>query len=252
MIENLVDRDALAIMRRRARASFPIDGSLYELAALELRERINGFDNREFRDVTVISGQPDFWQQVFPQAMHIPDDDMLDIAPDSQDLVLHCLSLHWSNDLVGQLIQCRNSLKPGGLFLGTLFGGDTLLELKDSIVRAESLARGGISPRILPLADVRSLGDLLPRVGLAQGVADRVQIRKRYESTVDLMHEIRSLGETNAMSHRVRNFSPRSMFMYLEHCYQESHSTDDGKLFATFEFMFLTGWCSNPSVQSFP
>jgi len=241
-MQQLVDRTALKAHRRRASEHFPATDCFYDQVVGELRDRLRELERPAGAAMAVVSGQPDFWGHQFGQALQVPDEDMLALTPKSRDMILHCMALHWSNDPVGQLIQCRMALKPGGVFLGVLFGGETLGELREAIMTAEMRVHDGVSPRVLPMADVRAMGDLLPRAGLIRGVADRSSIRKSYVTTRALMHDLRSLGETNAMQDRIRGFSRRGMFNCLETVYHDLFAGTDGRIPATFEMIYLTGW----------
>ncbi len=245
-VRQLVDRTALMAHRRRASQQLFTNG-LYVQVAGELKDRLAELDQPARAAMAVVSGQPGFWSHVFSQAAHVTDEDVLALVPGSQDVILHCMALHWANDPVGQLIQCRLALKPGGVFLGVLWGGDTLSELRQSIMTAEMRIQDGISPRVLPMADVRALGDLLPRAGLVRSVADRFAIRKSYATVRDLMHELRSLGETNAMQDRIRRFSRRRLFSDLETLYHDQFADREDRIPVTFEWIYLTGWRGSAS-----
>ncbi|MCU0856112.1 MAG: SAM-dependent methyltransferase, partial [Rhodobacteraceae bacterium] len=168
----LIDRAALAQHRsraeRRGMAAF-----LHDLAADEIEERLAEV-NRRFTDIAVVTGHPAVWRERFPQAHMVPDDDLLDLTPGAHDLVIHALGLHWANDPVGQLVQARRALRPDGLLLCASFGGRTLAELRVALAEAEVALSGGLSPRVLPMGEIRDLGALLQRAGLALPVADSV------------------------------------------------------------------------------
>ncbi|MFY8147240.1 MAG: methyltransferase domain-containing protein, partial [Rhodobacter sp.] len=165
----LTDRAALARYRDRAARDPAL--FLQQDAAGEIEERL-GEVNRRFTQPAVITPFADLWQARMPEARIIADDDVLDLAPGAHDLVIHALCLHWANDPVGQLVQCRRALRPDGLFLGVLFGGQTLAELRACLAEAEVAVTGGLSPRVLPMAEIRDLGGLLQRAGFALPVAD--------------------------------------------------------------------------------
>ncbi|HEY2836497.1 MAG TPA: methyltransferase domain-containing protein [Rhizomicrobium sp.] len=164
------------------------------------------------------------------------------------DLALSLYTLQSINDLPGALIQIRRSLKPDGLFLAAIFGGDTLKELRDSFALAESEIRGGISPHVAPFADVRDLGGLLQRAGFALAVTDGEKLSVRYSGLVDLVRDLRAHGQTNVLAARSRHFLGRRTFEALGACYAARHATD-GKLNTTFETIFLTGWAPHESQQ---
>lgn len=164
------------------------------------------------------------------------------------DLAVSLYSLQAINDLPGALIQIRRALKPDGLLLATLFGGATLSELRESFAFAESETLGGISPRVAPFADVRDMGALLQRGGFALPVADVERLRVRYSDFASLVHDLRAHGQTNAISARQKHFLGRRTLSALIAHYSAHHSAD-GKLDATFETIYLTGWAPHQSQQ---
>ncbi|MBI1217063.1 MAG: methyltransferase domain-containing protein [Rhodobacteraceae bacterium] len=239
----LTDRTALARNLARATATF-----LQDEAILNLQERLEEV-NRTFTDVAVVTGFPDLWQRTFPQATVVPDDETLALTPGSFDLVIHAFGLHWANDLVGQLVQCRRALRPDGLFLGVLFGGRTLAELRAALAEAEARISGGLSPRVLPMGEIRELGGLLQRAGFALPVADGDLITVTYASALHLMRDLRAMGEANAMAARRRAPTRRALFAEAGRVYAESYPAADGRIRASFELIFLTGWAPHESQQ---
>lgn len=175
--------------------------------------------------------------------------DFLPLAPGSVDLVLSNLALHGINDLPGALIQARRALRPDGLFLATLFGGETLRELRACLLDAELETLGGVSPRVAPFLDVRDAGGLLQRAGLALPVADRETITVSYPDAFALMTELRGMGESNPLAARRRSFTPRGLFLRMAELYTERHAAADGRIPATFEILTLTGWAPAGSQQ---
>jgi SAM-dependent methyltransferase len=164
------------------------------------------------------------------------------------DLGLSLYSLQTLNDLPGALIQIRRMLKSDGLFLGALFGGATLAELRESFAYAESETQGGISPRVVPFADVRDLGGLLQRAGFALPVADVERLSVRYANLSKLVEDLRRHGQTNVLSERRKNFLRRDTFDLLQSHYAARHS-EGGRLTATFETVYLAGWAPHPDQQ---
>ena len=175
-------------------------------------------------------------------------DDFLDVATESFDLALSVFSLQAVNDLPGALIQIRRALKPDGLFLGAILAGSTLHELRESFAAAEAATMGGISPRVAPFGDVRDLGGLLQRAGFALPVADLERTLVRYSDVESLVRDLRSHGLTNAMTERRRRFLPRKTWNALREYYAAHHAAR-GKLNATFETVYLTGWAPHESQQ---
>lgn len=236
----LVDRLALARNRARMREDF-----LHKVAISDLQERLEEV-NRTFTAAAVVSGFPGIWSNAFPNACAVQDNDTLDLAPEAHDLLLHGLSLHWANDPVGQLIQCRRALKPDGLFMAVLFGGETLAGLREALTKAEVTVTGGLSPRIAPMAEIRDLGGLMQRAGFALPVADAWVQKVSYPDIFALMRDLRAMGEANALTARLRVPTRRSVFETAAKHYAERFS-EDGRVFATFEFVVLTGWAPDAS-----
>jgi SAM-dependent methyltransferase len=164
------------------------------------------------------------------------------------DLIISLYSLQSTNDLPGALIQIRRALKPDGLFLATLFGAATLSELRQSFAFAESESMGGVSPHIAPFADVRDMGALLQRGGFALPVADVERLRVRYSDLASLVRDLRAHGQSNALAARRKFFLGRRTLESLI-AYYAAHHGSDGKLDATFETLYLTGWAPHPNQQ---
>jgi SAM-dependent methyltransferase len=164
------------------------------------------------------------------------------------DLVVSIFSLQAINDLPGALVQIRRALKPDGLFLGVLFGGATLTELRDSFAAAESETLGGMSPRVSPFADVRDMGGLLQRGGFALPVADVERLTARYRDLPGLARDLRAHGLTNVLRERSRKFLRRDTLAALAAHYRAHHRLED-KLKASFEIIYLTGWAPHESQQ---
>jgi SAM-dependent methyltransferase len=166
----------------------------------------------------------------------------LHLDPQSQDLITSALALQWANDLPGLLIQINRALKPGGLFLGALLGGETLNELRTAFAVAEQACEGGISPRIMPFADIRQMGALLQRARFEIPVADRDILKARYASPLALMGELRRMGGANAMMARRKTPLRRKTLNYMIDYYNENFSSQDGRITASFEIIYLSGW----------
>jgi SAM-dependent methyltransferase len=174
--------------------------------------------------------------------------EVLAAAPESFDLAVSLFSLQAINDLPGALVQIRRALKPDGLFVGALFGGTTLSELRDSFAHAESETLGGVSPRVSPFGDVRDLGGLLQRAGFALPVSDAERTLVRYADFSGLVRDLRAHGQTNVMAERSRRFLGRRTLQALLTHYA-AHHANDGKLNATFEVVYMTGWAPHESQQ---
>ena len=171
----------------------------------------------------------------------VADEEALPFGDSSFDLVISSLSLHWVNDLPGALAQIRRALKPDGLFLAALFGGQTLRELRDAFTEAE-LAEGGASARVAPFADIRDAGGLLQRAGFALPVADTETIVATYADAFGLIADLRGMGETNVGLLRPRVFTPRTVLARMVRTYAERYSDADARIPATFQVIYLTAW----------
>lgn len=177
------------------------------------------------------------------------DEEQLPFAAASFELVTSNLSLHWTNDLPGALIQIRQVLKPDGLFLGTMLGGETLHELRSVWLQAEAEQEDGASPRISPLADLRDAGALLQRAGFALPVADSDRITVSYPNALKLMQDLRGMGETNAIHERRKSMTRRATLFRAAEIYQEQFGDSEGRIPATFDILTLTGWAPDASQQ---
>lgn len=184
-----------------------------------------------------------------PGADVVVDDEALPFEAGSFDLVVSTLSLQATNDLPGALVQIRRMLKPDGLFLGAMLGGDTLFELRASLIEAESAVAGGASPRVAPFADLRTLAGLLQRAGLALPVADVDPLTVRYDHLFALMADLKASGATNALVHRSRRPLPRGVLARAAEIYAERFADADGRIRATVEIVSLSGWAPHESQQ---
>ena len=180
-------------------------------------------------------------------ASAVGDIERLPLAPESCDLIVSLMALHHVNDLPGALIQIRRALKADGLFFGALAGGDTLSELRLSLTIAESEILGGAAPRVAPFADVRALGSLLQRAGFALPVVDADPIVARYDDLFALMRDLRAFGATNVLTLRSRKPLRRDVLARAASVYAERFADADGRLRATFDTIWLTGWAPHDS-----
>ncbi|MDR7124227.1 SAM-dependent methyltransferase [Pseudotabrizicola sp. 4114] len=234
----LTDRPALLRNRTRATEFF-----LHDEAHAEVQERLIEV-NRRFTSPAVVTGFPAIWRDI---GTVVADDDLLSLAPGAHDLVIHALCLHWANDPVGQLVQCRHALRPDGLFLGLMFGGQTLHELRACLAEAEAEVTGGLSPRVLPMGEIRDLGGLLQRAGFALPVADSFTKTVRYRDALHLMRDLRLMGEANALAARLRRPTRRAVLLRAAEIYQAQYADAEGRIPATFEIICLTGWAPDAS-----
>jgi SAM-dependent methyltransferase len=177
------------------------------------------------------------------------DNDRLGLEPETLDLVVSALALQSVDDLPGVLAQVRRALKPDGLLLMALFGGDTLTELRQSFAAAESEIEGGLSPRVLPFGDLRELGALLQRAGFALPVADVDRVVVRYDNAFALMQDLRRMGATNVLAERRRVPLRRATLLRMAQVYSERFADPDGRIRATFDIVWLSGWAPHESQQ---
>jgi len=177
------------------------------------------------------------------------DEEALPLREASLDLVVSALALQFVNELPGALIQIRRALRPDGLFLAALAGGETLTELRQAFAAAEAEIEDGISPRVAPFSDVRDMGALLQRAGFALPVTDVDRLTARYDSPIALMHDLRRMGATNALVERSRRPLKRATLTRMSEIYAERFADRDGRIRATFEIIWLSGWAPHASQQ---
>lgn len=268
------DRATLRRRRDRAAEGFPAHDFLVRRAGEDIVERIAGV-NRNFEIAADIGAHRGALREAMAAAAlpegkigmlistdlsaamlaHaagpriVADEEALPFADASLNLATSILSLHWVNDLPGTLIQVRRALKPDGLFVAALFGGETLTELRQSMTEAEIECEGGLSPRISPFADLRDMGGLLQRAGFALPVADTDRVTVRYADPLRLMAELRGMGETNALAERRRIPLRRGTLMRAAEIYREKFGLPDGRVPATFDIVVVTGWAPHESQQ---
>jgi SAM-dependent methyltransferase len=258
------DRTLLRARQRRARALGP-ETFLIERVANDLGDRL-GAVLRDFPVAADIGTPTDAVRDMLSgdtrigtliTARALPDGD-LSVAADEEalpfrdgslDLAVSALALQFVNDLPGALIQIRRALKPDGLFLAAILGGDTLTELRQSFAEAESEVEGGVSPHVAPFADVRDLGALLQRAGFALPVTDVERLTVRYSSPFVLMGELRRMGATNVLTERRRKPLRRATLNRMAEIYAQRFADWDGKVRATFDLIWLSGWAPHESQQ---
>lgn len=221
------------------------DHFLRARAEADLVERVDEI-NRDFEQALVIGGRltsHDFArvQQVRNEDPLALDEEHLPFPPESFDLVLSVMTLHWVNDLVGALTQIRRSLRPGGVFIGAMLGGATLNELRGALTEAEVEITGGAGPRLSPTLDPADGGALITRAGFAEPVTDVDRVQVRYAHPLRLLADLRDMGETAALAERASRPLTRAVVARMCEIYTDRH-IQDGKVVATFEIVTLTGW----------
>ncbi|WP_417817075.1 SAM-dependent methyltransferase [Tritonibacter scottomollicae] len=234
----IFDHDALRQRRTRRKSDAMF---LHDMARDEVEDRLS-MVKRTFTKPAIVAPFAEPWENVLPGQKIVLDNDVLALEPQAHDVIVHVMALHWANDPVGQLIQCRRALQEDGLLLLVTLGGQTLHELRTSLAEAETYISGGLSPRVAPMGEIRDLGALLQRAGFALPVADVVPLSVQYRDLPHLMQDLRAMGETNAMTNRLRKPTRRAVFDLANHIYGQNFATEDGKLNATFELVCLTGW----------
>jgi SAM-dependent methyltransferase len=259
-----------ALIRRRLRRALALGPAtvLLDLAAADLAERLAAVSRRfaiavdlgtpgeavrtalsRLASVATIVAADAIAKHSAIRKSVAADEEALPFRDGSLDLVVSALSLQFVNDLPGVLVQIRRALKADGLFVAALVGGETLTELRQAFAAAESDIEAGVSPRVAPFADVRALGDLLRRAGFALPVTDSDRYTLRYDSPFDLMHELRRMGATNALVARRRTPLRRSTLIRMAEIYAQRFADADGRIRATFEIIWLSGWAPHESQQ---
>jgi SAM-dependent methyltransferase len=249
----IFDRALLRARQQRARA-LGAETFLLDRVAGELADRLSAV-LRQFERAADIGTATDGLRRVLAgkvgslDYIEIGDDEVVGLAPASLNLAVSALALQFVNDLPGVLVQIRRALKPDGLFLAALIGGESLTELRQAFAQAESEIEGGLSPRVAPFADLRDLGGLLQRAGFALPVIDSERLTVRYDAVFDLMHDLRRMGATNVLTERRRSPLRRKTLLRMAEIYAERFADADKRLRATFEIVWLSGWAPDPSQQ---
>lgn len=269
-VPQIFDRRLLRARQRRAALAEPRADFLLRHVADDFAERL-AVVRRPFRRVACFGPVPEILAQAVRSldgvedvvavanragaigtgsALFIAaDEEALPFADESLDLVLSGLSLQLVNDLPGALLQLRRSLRPDGLMLAALLGGESLRELRQAWLVAEDEVTGGASPRVAPFADVRDLGALLQRAGFALPVADSEMLKVRYASALHLMRDVKAMGASNMLVERRRVPVSRRLLIRATEIYAERYAEADGRIAATFEIITLTGWAPHESQQ---
>jgi SAM-dependent methyltransferase len=249
----LFDRALLRTRLDRARRSGPAT-FLLDRVSEDFKERLQAV-TRKFADLADIWTPGELLRKPlidrFASIAHVDVDpsEVLPLQPESLDLVVSALAFQFVNDLPGVLAQIRRALKPDGLLLAAMIGGDTLTELRQSFAAAEAECEGGVSPRVAPFADLRDIGGLLQRAGLALPVTDVDRVVVRYDSAFALMADLRRMGATNILIERRRAPTRRATMLRMAQIYGERFADADGRIRATFDIVWLSGWAPHESQQ---
>lgn len=267
-MEQLFDADLALLHKKRAlKQGDPGARFLMQRAAADLEERLATVERR-FENAAALfcltsdaamamreSGKVDQVTRIEADAALLGDDgivaatETLPSEPGSHDLIVSLLSLHEANDVPGMLAQIRRALKPDGLFLGAMAGAGTLQELREALLAAETELSEGAAPRVSPFADVRDVGGLLQRAGFALPVTDLENLTVRYDTMFDLMRDLRFMGATSALVARSRKPATRALFMRAAQIYAERFSDPDGRIRASFNIIWMSGWAPHESQQ---
>jgi SAM-dependent methyltransferase len=247
----LFDRSLL--LQRQRRAARAPETFLRDRVIEDLGDRLAAV-KRAFRDATDVwtpGGLQAPFTNRFASFAHVPESvrEELALAPQSLDLALSVLALQFVNDLPGLLAQIRRALRPDGLLLAAMIGGDTLTELRQSFAAAEAECEGGVSPRVAPSADLRDVGGLLQRAGFALPVTDVDRVVVRYANAFGLMQDLRRMGATNVLVERRRTPTRRTTMLGMAEIYAERFADPDGRIRATFDIIWLSGWAPHESQQ---
>ena len=252
---DLFDRELLRARQSRARRLDPAT-FLLDRVAEDLAERLHAVLRTFERGVDIGTSGDQLRQALAGHIdrltpVDVPDaeSDGLALAPESIDLAISGLAFQFVNDLPGVLAQIRRALKPDGLLLAAMIGGDTLTELRQSFAAAEAELESGISPRVAPFADLRDVGALLQRAGFALPVTDVDRIVVRYDSAFALMHDLRRMGAANVLVERRRTPTRRATLLRMAEIYAERFADPDGRIRATFDVIWLSGWAPHASQQ---
>jgi SAM-dependent methyltransferase len=251
----LFDRALLRVRQGRAEKMGPAT-FLLDRVAEDMAERLHAV-LREFPNGVDIGTPGDRLREALSkrvgQLAHadLPDreSEPLRLAPESIDLAVSALALQFVNDLPGVLAQLRRALKPDGLLLAATIGGESLTELRQSFAAAEAELEGGVSPRVAPFADLRDVGALLQRAGFALPVTDVDRIVARYDTAFALMQDLRRMGATNVLVERRRAPTRRATMLRMAQIYSERFADPDGRIRATFDVIWLSGWAPHESQQ---
>jgi len=249
----LFDRALLRTRQHRALRGEPAS-FLLDRVTEDMEERLHAV-LRDFADVADIwtpgealrTPSRDRFKSV--TRIDLSEQETLPLQPESLDLVVSALAFQFVNDLPGVLAQIRRVLKPDGLLLAAMIGGDTLTELRQSFAAAEAELEGGVSPRVAPSADLRDIGALLQRAGFALPVTDVDRVVVRYDSAFALMADLRRMGATNVLVERRRTPTRRTTMLRMAQLYAERFADPDGRIRATFDLIWLSGWAPHASQQ---
>lgn len=257
------NRQHLRQQRLRASANFEPHSFLFDWAAEQVTDRLQDIKKSFPTAIGIGNRVPEqFWQNLknlkqieslvvcdLAKAEVIADSEILPFKEGCADLVVSVLDLHSVNDLPGSLAQIKKILKPDGLFIGCLLGGETLYELRESLMQTDLEISAGASPRVAPFADTQSMGALLQRAGFSLPVVDSEIVRVSYQTMFNLMADLRGMGESHVSTSRRKTFTSSAFFARAAEYYQTHFMEDGDRVTASFEVIFLLGWSPHESQQ---
>lgn len=244
---NLFDPKAYSLHQKRAQTEFSSHSFLFNHVGNELINRLQDM-KKSFNTTLNLSPHP----LPYPSHHHSSLEHSLPFEGESFDLILSCLQGHWVNDLPALLKNIHAFLQGEGLFVGALWGGRTLFELRESLLQAELTLTGGASPRVAPMLHPADAPSLLGQGGFFMPVVDTDTITVTYPSLMSLMKDLRGMGETNKLYDRPKTFTSRALFEKTEEIYLKAFPQPNRKITATFEVIFLTGWKYGPPQKGSP
>lgn len=256
------DRNIMRKKRNRSAPHLQSHGFLIDWAQKQINERLD-LIKKDFPLALQIGNRASTESKMHDKIKHlitldsadklspnvIADEELLPFQNNSFDLITSPLNLHSTNDLPGTLSQIKTALKPDGLFIGALLGGETLFELREVMNDVEMQHYNGLSPRVAPFADLPQMGSLMQRAGFNLPVIDSEKITVTYDNVFKLMKDLRLMGESNIVNNRKKTFTPQKFFHQVGEQYATKFSEPDGRIVATFEIIFILGWKPHDSQQ---
>lgn len=249
-MSHLFNRHHIDTFHKRRSLNFEQHNFLFEYAKDEIETRLSEI-KRSFKD-KIILGQRikiDGYTSINIARNNEDTTEIIPLEPQSANCILSILDLHAVNDLPTYLLQIRHALRPDGVFMAALFGGETLFELRHALLNSEIKILGGASPRIYPFADKQQMGALMQNAGFALPVIDSEILPVSYQSMFNLIADLRGMGESNALKNRYKKFTPAKLFGHAAELYQQQFAGKDGRITASFEIIFLIGWAPHESQQ---
>lgn len=245
MVAHIFDQNLIRLRQKRAAKKISDHDFLVQWAEKQIDERLSDI-KRNLKDVLRIDP---FHQAEFEGNKLDINEEFFSFPENSFDAIVNILNLHTVNDLPGALLQMKRALRPDGLFMSAMFGGETLYELRDCLSQAEIELKGGLSPRVFPFATKQDMGALLQRAGFALPVVDSEILTVSYSHVFKLLHDLRGMGQSNVIASRDKKYPGRALFLRAAEIYAQKYAEADGRITASFEVLFLIGWAPHDSQQ---